>query len=1184
MNVQILLDKNGVMTDITSSVVSYELTKDICTGVGEAQIVVNGNSGYVFEISNYITIIEEAVTIGSYLIGTITKSGNDLQKVLECQDASKKMFDYFIDKVYTMTEGVTARYWIDKFLTEAGIAHAFTTTASGATLNSDSSLGPDSVYNLVISLVQQSGWYFTFNSNNTCVIGELSVNLSNYKYTFSDPVIENIEITESDKMLRNRAVVWGMASREDNSWVYSDMSVHTPWNYDALDKRAIVVANSNIRNKSAANSLASKMLQTFAQIEIEKTLTLIGCYNVSPGDPIYVDSKYYSGYALVTSVTKTLSSTGLKTILELDRRCPRIFGYVSYLDYVYVGTVGLGVWRKPLDEDYWEDFSEGLDSNNQNIVDLIVKDGFLVCVTSSKLAFYRKAIDTEWHPITFESVKTSDGSVIPGDYLRVIACSFDEKGDIIFGCNYLTVGYPCFLVKMNRALKQTWSVQVISPADPGYDKEECKDVYITDVESDGKNVFAAIWNRKGYKNWTRVVDETKDYGNRTHQSLISNMYNSPDIFGWNPDPGSYSYGPPSSVTKLEFYETFSDYDASLDAGPIFVDDHIYYSTSRYIIDYDTLTNKTEMYQFPSVMNYINFIRLRENNIIELSGINFGVDSATVVRYLYSTTTRSFVGSDSLVVEPYTTIVGSGIYNSKLEQTIFQDGYIAFGYLNEPQDGTKDFYVCKINLDDLVVTNVKIHTHGWDPNTGGLNPCRGDKHAINAIHSVGNKVCCVVCETVENFTTETFMVEAHIATVDTSGITVAHNIHLFDSVEPTPSIALYDYDCAEPKMYSESTAINASLNNGIMSVSISLTEYLLDANGDTVDYWTRIYKCNFYIPSGDIAYYITMTNRDSGYSTFTFSGGYGLVTSGNNSYLRLQIGASSFTAVDPETETLVWSTPFTSSSTYPVSFCYLCDTEDGCIYFKETDSLGAVVSLIGVNPSNGSRVKTIELANAYARSMGILVTQNYVMVNMSRYLNELSFRIYFGDAVEGWAGAYNVVYCGNNDVFSDVRDARDSYLPFRLEQSKPNAFEVVYTKYNPMDQLRRYRLLYNWGDEDILDLLTSYASKPIDARTIEMPNAEGKLMKYVLYGEGVYLNQCEQESRVTTKYPAFEQQIMAIETSNRNLTPWIFVATYGTIEDGAPRFFQKSPYGSTFVENSTGFPPLKISIIRIDDRV
>lgn len=379
--------------DITEQVIEYTRSQAICTGIGSANVIIKSNSTTVFTPYSIFEIYEDGIKKGKYYIVSIEKSIPESKIILVGQDESKKLSDYFISDSYTIESPTYTRYWIEKFLTEATITYTFDVAGNGELLSNNSYLGLSPASDIITQLVQQSGWYFYADSNNTIHIGNITSDLNSPVAIIYDTSILNIDLLQSDKTLRNRAVVWG--SGNSGQWIFADQEINTPYNYDDLDYRTAVLSNYNITDKSSANRLATRLLKEMEKISYIKTITIAGYINAKIGDVIAIESKYFSGLALITSIQSKTNLSGATTTLVLDEKCPRLFGFYDYGGRVYVGTNGMGVWRKPLKYLHtWENFSTGL--TNLDIKDLSVCAGVHACVSTSGELFIRYPADTQW--------------------------------------------------------------------------------------------------------------------------------------------------------------------------------------------------------------------------------------------------------------------------------------------------------------------------------------------------------------------------------------------------------------------------------------------------------------------------------------------------------------------------------------------------------------------------------------------------------------------------------------------------------------------------------------------------------------------------------------------------------------------------------------------------------------------
>lgn len=392
----------------TSQLINYNREQFICTGVG----VLTAN--LIDDSTNYdpwdeVILYEEGNKKGTYFIREVQRGLGEIQ--IDCQDSSLKLQEWFIDELLSQPYVTTARYWIQRFLNDAGVDYIFLTSDTGAPINNDAPFGATSAYEAIVGLLQMSNWYMHFNQNGVCIIGSLTLNTANPDETVNDDEILDLRFNTNDKMLRNRAVVWGGADIVYGNWIFADISINTPWNYGANDKRAVVLANQEIQTYYDADRLARQMLTEFSRITEEKVVAVVGELNVSIGDYIYINSDHYQGGGMLTTLSSEMSKSGFVTTLTLDQRCPRLFGFISnWSDYVYVGTAGDGIWRKPFDSSEWTNYSAGI--TDLGINDLSINNNIFSTTTFSGLAYWRTLLSSIWSqyiPPTISGVINASG-------------------------------------------------------------------------------------------------------------------------------------------------------------------------------------------------------------------------------------------------------------------------------------------------------------------------------------------------------------------------------------------------------------------------------------------------------------------------------------------------------------------------------------------------------------------------------------------------------------------------------------------------------------------------------------------------------------------------------------------------------------------------------------------------------
>lgn len=457
MNIQVIWNE----TDITNETIEYERTGKICSGVSNCTLTL-GYTGRNFNPYNTIVIYEGGIKKGTYFITSITRDVNAHTVILETQDSTKQLNDYFIPDTYDIEEPTYAKYWIEKFLTEAGVSYQFDVSGSGSVLNNQDVLGMQSALEVLTKLVQISGWYFYADADNVIHINTLSKNPSNYKFYLRSSEVLELGFHKDDKMLRNRSVVWGASNPVTQQWAFADVRVRTGYETSASDWRSTLVVNTHIENRASAVAIANKFLKEMKNATEVKTVVCAGYYNFILGDTIFVQTRKFNGNGLVTSYVVNATTNGFTTTFILDERCPRMFGYYTFDGYVYASTMGAGVWRKPLNYVHvWEDFSDGL--TNLNIIDLSINNGIFSCVSTSGTLYTRTNIDSVWSPFTpsgFYHYVTGE----PVSGVICTSCSVDKFNNHIYatyaamGETQLTIPYPT----LSGELEGSWLVDIAS--------------------------------------------------------------------------------------------------------------------------------------------------------------------------------------------------------------------------------------------------------------------------------------------------------------------------------------------------------------------------------------------------------------------------------------------------------------------------------------------------------------------------------------------------------------------------------------------------------------------------------------------------------------------------------------------------------------------------------------------------
>src|SRR5512147_2981932 len=121
MNVEVR--HNG--TDISSKVISYEREHRICTSIGTLELILEGTYSTAINPWDSFAIYENGSHKVTYYVSDVSHSVPEGTITVECQDKSKRLVDYFIPTSYTIDYPSYTRYWIEKFLTEAGLDYTF---------------------------------------------------------------------------------------------------------------------------------------------------------------------------------------------------------------------------------------------------------------------------------------------------------------------------------------------------------------------------------------------------------------------------------------------------------------------------------------------------------------------------------------------------------------------------------------------------------------------------------------------------------------------------------------------------------------------------------------------------------------------------------------------------------------------------------------------------------------------------------------------------------------------------------------------------------------------------------------------------------------------------------------------------------------------------------------------------
>jgi len=389
--------------NITDYVESFSRSVSICEGIENLNLVLDISLGIDYvNIFDKIEIYENGSKVKTFYVDSIDIPVPDYVLVISATDM-KRVRDYFIDYNYIITYPSTPRYWIQKFINDAGANVIFTTSEDGGYLSNNTSLGMTSLYDQMQTLLQIAGWYMRTDTDGNIVVGDLVADRN------PSGVIRNVlsfSRNRDDKNMRNRGVVWGSYNSQRKYWVFADVYKPTPWDIDYKDKRTVVVFNSNIDSIYTANSIANKIVDTFNQLDDVITLQVAGVSGLNIGDTVYILLPYFRGNLLLTSYNKEVSKRGAIETLVFNERCPRLFAYWGWGTDNYYLASDKGIYIKPLITESgqmysWYDYNLGLPEERNTPV-VKASHGLLATYVESGSAYYRDTIlETPWVEIPY---------------------------------------------------------------------------------------------------------------------------------------------------------------------------------------------------------------------------------------------------------------------------------------------------------------------------------------------------------------------------------------------------------------------------------------------------------------------------------------------------------------------------------------------------------------------------------------------------------------------------------------------------------------------------------------------------------------------------------------------------------------------------------------------------------------
>ncbi len=392
MSIQVTYDGS----DVTTSLLSYSRQQKICSGIGNASFVFKMTFAPTPQTYKEFVIYEDGIKKGTYIVSDYTYDVPNSTLIFGTQDYSKRLQDYFVDTQTTITTATYARTLLEQYLTEAGVSYNINTVDNGNYVNDQSVFGFADALSIIIPLLQMNGWYMYFDANAVAQIGHFQFDTIAFDHSIGDSSMLNYKVQEDDAMYRNRVVVWGMTNI-NGDWVHADVTQQGGANeYDANDIRTIVVANSFIDTNASALAIANLAIAEFTKQTRIASFDVAGFTNYVLGDRVKINSSYGDFLGTVTSIGSSVDSSGFKTHVMLDERCPRLFsyynvnvGHLSTVNMIQQITTQYGfVFKKQFGEYYTADVYTGSNytkysTGGYNIQKLLYGDYIFLCGAAS---------------------------------------------------------------------------------------------------------------------------------------------------------------------------------------------------------------------------------------------------------------------------------------------------------------------------------------------------------------------------------------------------------------------------------------------------------------------------------------------------------------------------------------------------------------------------------------------------------------------------------------------------------------------------------------------------------------------------------------------------------------------------------------------------------------------------------
>lgn len=1119
-------------SNITTKVISYQRSHSLCSGVGTLTIEIEGFDNY--DTWDEFIVIEDGTKKATYNASTIVKN-MQITTTVVAENGAKRLGDYFIHQFYNPNYVSTAKYWIEEFLTEAGVNYSFNVVNNGATINKNAAFGRETAFNLITPMLQQSGWYLTFDEDNDAIIGKLDKNLSNPVASFNRTDIIKVGIRKNDKMSRNKAIVWGGMDYINEVQIAASVTEKQNWQIDSNDVRPILVTNSAIQNYPTAYGICWQLINEFSVLTKVKEVEIIGFHNIKEGDIIFIETDVFTGAGMITTLEVNTSASGMITKVLLDERCPRIFAFFAWDGYVYAGTWGSGIYRKPLEVNSWSSYNNGLD--NLFIKDLYIQNGVFVTIADDGYAYYNLITSGYWRKINHDIFTDTDEIEHEEENTKAIACTINDDNEIIIGYNH-RIEELSWILHYNVLTGITRKEQVIAD-------DINTETVITDLDNTGEKTILGT---------TVLVLEDGEDGKGFTGSAYSKVHMTQH---------KNSYGTYNTHEFLEQndYSVRLTFNNSETPAHIHHDKYVYYlrpagyPTTLYLYREDITTGITQYLN--TNVSSISFssvaIALATDNII-IGRITEG-GSTKIVKYDFTgtpvkTTLHTYSGYTGAW---YTHAIFS--YNNAITFVWgdILDGNIPGG-VNPPN--MEDVYITYISSDYSVSTTGPIQDSVYTRKDGS------DDWIATEILSVCDEVgISTVAGVIRH---DSF--EDHIAFL--AGKQNKITLELV-----TINLATGVHTNGEQIEY-EDTGPNPDLN----LTALSFARWCDLQEGNRTSYVNNcLYEGGNLSDSGsydqDKTYTITSSSLGEADATNTFGGTPIMWAGGTGGY-------------DGATDTIdVWdgTFPITAGIKSPLSLT--ASDDDGAIcYWDSTLISGIVVKGDGYTKYFKPTLTPTKLHMAG----NLIFTDHEIIWNTPAVTSGIVTS--GGGTTSGLAGTIlrdnyllgNIIpsgYAGFTTILSGIPGT-----PLvELSKASPT---IIHTKASGIIPSYIYSSFTNemgsFTDISASERIVVDALRVYTHFNEDVPDEGG--FKVIAVNESLISGPSSINSDLTGEFsPTFSgvsiSGINKIETSNYDLPPFFFIKTGSG--DGQ-KFYQRNPSSSSFFENSTGLPSSDIIIIRSDD--